>query len=345
MLHLIPKVMPDSLLLEARKFALAMEAVLSEGWTEEEVSGFLQDLAARGESEAEILGCVQTMLGRIPLIDPSPFESHHDVIDIGGTGGSGLGLFNISTTTAIIVSAAGGPVLKHGNRGFSSPTGSADMMEALGVKLSPERNMSAIDTCLNEVGIAYLFTPVWHRFPPGLNELRRRLGIRTIFNLAGPIAHPARLRRQMIGVSDDGLLLKFAKILDAVKRDRAFLYFGAGGLDEISLAGETIFTELKHGDISTRIIAPEDFGIDRQSLDKIKGGNATLNAEICHSVLDGEETAYRDATLLSVAAAFLLSDAVTSLHDGVVLAKDVIDTGLAAQQLKKLIEVSHDCCR
>ncbi|MEP3245408.1 MAG: anthranilate phosphoribosyltransferase [Sneathiella sp.] len=330
------------LLLEARKFEPAIEAIFAESWPEERVEDFLCDLAGKGESEAEILGCVQVMLSRIPLIDPTPFETHNDVLDIGGTGGSKKGLFNISTTAVLIVAAAGIPVLKHGNRGFSSPTGSADMIEALGIKLSTKRDPDFVNMCLEQAGMAYLYTPVWHKFPPGLNDLRRKLGIRTLFNLAGPIAHPARLKRQMIGVSDDGLLLKFAKTLSAIGREHALLYFGAGGIDEISLAGETIVTELEKGDVTTRLVAPEDFGIARQPLSAIKGGDAALNADICRSVLAGEESAYADATLLSAAAAFLLSDVVSNLQEGVRLARDVIGSGLAEKQLKALVEVSHD---
>ena len=174
-------------------------AILDGDMPLDEAGDLLVALSRRGESEDEILGCVRAMMRRVEPSDFGPL----DPIDIGGTGGDRLGTFNISTTAAFVVAGAGVPVLKHGNRGFSSRSGSADMVEALGIALPRLADHAHVRACLDGAGLAYLFTPAHHRFPDGLNALRKRLGIRTIFNLAGPLAHPARLRRQMVGVSAD----------------------------------------------------------------------------------------------------------------------------------------------
>lgn len=318
-------------------------AILDGAMPERDTAAYLTDLARRGESDEEILGCVRAMLRRIEPIEPSAFGLPADVIDIGGTGGDGLGLFNISTTAALVAAAAGVPVLKHGNRGFSSPSGSADMIEALGVRLADRRDDRHLRACLREVGFAYLYTPVHHRFPAGLNRLRRRLGIRTIFNLAGPIAHPARLKKQMIGVAQHALLSPFASILREIGRQEALIFHGADGADEISLSGPTWIRRVDGPTTLALVVTPEDFGIERAPLAAIRGGDARDNAEICLRILAGRPGPHLDAVLLTAAAALTLSGKAAGLYEGAARAREVIETGQAMALLHRLREVSHDC--
>jgi anthranilate phosphoribosyltransferase len=265
-----------------------------------------------------------------------------DAIDIGGTGGDGLGTFNISTTAAFVVAAAGLPVLKHGNRGFSSRSGSADMVEALGIALPKRADFDQLRACLARVGLAYLFTPTYHRFPDGLNALRKQLGIRTIFNLAGPLAHPARLSRQMVGVSDPDLLPVFCAVLAQTGRQQAWVFRGADGADEISISGHTVVHELRRGQSRRFSIAPSDFGIAHATVDAIRGGDGAQNATICRAILAGAPGPRTDAVLLCAASAFVFAGIASSFKEGVARARDAIGSGSAARVLKGLQEASHD---
>lgn len=313
-------------------------SLLADELDDGEVIALLTGLAERGESEEEILGCVRAMLRRVEIIDCGDLRA----IDIGGTGGDRLNTFNISTTAAFVVAAAGVPVLKHGNRGFSSRSGSADMIEALGIRLPSSGETRAVSQCLEAIGLAYLFTPTHHRFPPRLNELRRKLRIRTIFNLAGPMAHPARLSAQLIGVADAALLPLFTNVLAQIGRRAAWVVHGHDGSDEISITGPTAIMSLRDGKSRLMELMPEDFGVVRSDLADIVGGDAHDNAEICKRILAGEEGAKSDAVIACAASALLLAGATDTLRDGVSLAFEAIHTGRAETILQRLREASHD---
>jgi len=324
--------------LSAADAELLFTAVLDGEVPLEEVGRRLIGLARKGETQEEILGCVRSMMKRVP-----PFDfGAPDAIDIGGTGGDGLGTFNISTTAAFVAAAGGLPVLKHGNRGFSSRCGSADMVEALGVALPKQQDFEQVRACLAQVGLAYLFTPAHHRFPDGLNALRKQLGIRTVFNLAGPLAHPARLKRQMVGVSDPDLLPVFCSVLAQTGRQQAWVFRGADGADEISLSGRTVVHELRRGPSRAFSIVPEDFGIPPATVEAIRGGDGAQNAAICKAILAGAPGPRTDAVLLCAASAFVFADIACSFKEGVARAREAIGSGAAAKVLKGLQEASHD---
>lgn len=304
----------------------------------EEAGELLVALSRRGETEEEILGCVRSMMKRV---DPFDIDAP-DAIDIGGTGGDRLGTFNISTTAAFVVAAAGVPVLKHGNRGFSSRSGSADMIEALGINLPAEPDLEHVRACLGEIGLAYLFTPAHHRLPEGLSALRKRLGVRTIFNLAGPLAHPARPRRQMIGVSDAALLPVFCNILAKTGRERAWVFHGADGADEISVSASTTVHELHAGKGRIFSVRPEDFDIGRSPVAAIRGGDGAQNAAICLDILAGGEGPRADAVLLCVASAFVFAGLAATFVDGAALARETIGSGAALRIVESLREASRD---
>ena len=313
-------------------------AILDGDMPLEEAGSLLVALSRKGETEEEILGCVRSMMKRI---DPFDFDVP-DAIDIGGTGGDRLGTFNISTTAAFVVAAAGVPVLKHGNRGFSSRSGSADMIEALGIILPARPDREHVRACLREVGLAYLFTPAHHRLPEGLGALRKRLGIRTIFNLAGPLAHPARLRRQMIGVSDAALLPVFCSILAKTGRQSAWVFHGADGADEISVSGATMVHELHRGECRAFSVRPEDFEIARSPVAAIRGGDGAENAAICLDILGGADGPKTDAVLLCAASAFVFIGLAGTFVHGVALARDTIGSGAALRIVNNLREASRD---
>ncbi|WP_195176204.1 anthranilate phosphoribosyltransferase [Mesorhizobium sp. INR15] len=313
-------------------------AILDGDMPLDEAGALLVALSRKGETEEEILGCVRSMMKRVA---PTDLDGP-DAIDIGGTGGDRLGTFNISTTTAFVVAAAGLPVLKHGNRGFSSRSGSADMIEALGISLSAWPDHEHVRACLAEVGMAYLFTPTHHRFPEGLNALRKRLCIRTIFNLAGPLAHPARLRRQMIGVSDPTLLPVFCNVLARSGRKQAWIFHGADGADEISVSGRTTIHELRNGQFRVFSVSPEDFGIVPSPVTALRGGDGVENAAICRDILAGAPGPKTDAVLICAASAFVFAGLTSTLLDGMAAAREAIGSGAAARVLIDLREASHD---
>ena len=313
-------------------------AILDGDMPLDEAGDLLVALSRRGESEDEILGCVRAMMRRVEPSDFGPL----DPIDIGGTGGDRLGTFNISTTAAFVVAGAGVPVLKHGNRGFSSRSGSADMVEALGIALPRLADHAHVRACLDGAGLAYLFTPAHHRFPDGLNALRKRLGIRTIFNLAGPLAHPARLRRQMVGVSAPGLLPVFCNVLARSGRQQAWIFHGDDGADEVSISGPTTVCELWSGRSVSFRLAPEDFGIRLAPVSAIRGGDGADNAALCLCILSGADGPKTDAVLLCAASAFVFAGVTPTFGEGVALAREAIGSGAAARVVKTLREVSHD---
>jgi anthranilate phosphoribosyltransferase len=323
--------------LSAGETADVVTAILSEAASPAQTGCLLAALRMKGETAAEVHGCAQAMLRRaVPIA-----VNGHDPIDIGGTGGDRSGTFNISTTAAFVVAAAGVPVLKHGNRRVTSRSGSADLIEAIGIPLRQQAEPAHVDLCLHEVGFAYLFTPAYHRFPAALSTLRREIAIRSIFNLAGPVAHPASVRRQIIGVAQLPLVALIADVLRRLGRERAFVVHGADGLDEFSIVGTTHVTEVRGETTRSFTVEPSDFGLEPARLDDIRGGDPADSARLSLEVLAGATGPRRDAVLMTVAAALVLAEKAPTFPDGVALGRQAIDSGAALRSLNRLRELSQ----
>lgn len=316
---------------EARK---AMGIIMDGEASPEQISGFLTALRMKNETVEEIVGFVETMRNKAygVLVD-----TEH-LLDTCGTGGDGGVSFNISTASAIVAAAGGVRVAKHGNRAVSSKSGSADVLESLGVNI----NLSSDEASkvLEEVGLCFLFAPLFHQAMKHAVGPRRQLGFRTVFNLIGPLTNPANADRQLIGIYDHTLGRKVAEVMKAMGTKRALVVAGADGLDEISISGPTFIVELNDGIISEYTIEPEQFGLTSYPVTAVAGGNAAHNAEIIHAIFSGEKGANRDIVLLNSAASLYLDEKVSSLADGVAVAQDIIDSGKAAEKLQQLIDVS-----
>jgi anthranilate phosphoribosyltransferase len=258
------------------------------------------------------------------------------LVDTCGTGGSSINTFNISTTAAFVVASCGVRVAKHGNRSSSGMTGSADVLEALGVKI--ELPPESVRRSIMDIGIGFMYAPLFHGAMKHAAKPRKDIGGRTIFNILGPLSNPAGVKRQVIGVYDEKLTEVIAGVLDKMGFDRAFVVCGEEGLDEITVTGRTKVTELAKGKISTYYIRPEDFGIKTSALESIKGGTAKDNAAITLSILKGERSAKRDAVLLNAAAALVVASKAKDIKDGIKLAAEAIDSGRALKKLEQLVE-------
>ena len=310
--------------------AQVMRQIMEGGATPAQIAAFLIALRSKGETIEEITGCARVMREKATMIR-APYPN---VIDTCGTGGDGSQTFNISTTAAFVVAGAGVPVAKHGNRAMSSRCGSADLLQALGVaiELSPER----AETCLAEVGITFLFAPLFHSAMKHAIGPRREIGVRTIFNILGPLTNPAGAKRQLLGVSQQQFAEPMARVLGNLGSTRAFVVHGTDGLDEITLSGDTHITVLEEGRIASYTITPEQFGLRRAPLGAVAGGDALQNADITMTVLQGKPGPHRDVILLNAAAALTVAGSATDLEAGLLLAAHAIDSGAALEKLRRL---------
>jgi anthranilate phosphoribosyltransferase len=297
------------------------------------IAAFVSALAARKPTINEIVGAVRTMRSAMTTIEASPYA-----IDLCGTGGDGAGTVNISTACAFVVSSCGVPVAKHGNRNMSSKSGTADCLEALGVKI----DLSPADAsrCLREVGLCFLFAQTFHPAMKHAARVRQALGFRTIFNLLGPLSNPARVRRQLVGVYDREWVEPLADALARLGTEGAWVVHG-DGLDEVAISGPTLVAVLADGKVSVREIGPEDAGISWSPLSALAGGSAAENAAALKRLLAGETGAYRDIVLINSAAALIVAGKVPDLKAGVALAASAIDKGEARAKLDKLIAISN----
>jgi len=261
------------------------------------------------------------------------------VTDVVGTGGDNSNTFNISTTAAFVAAGAGLKVAKHGNRAASSQCGSADVLEALGVRI--DLNAGQVQRCLKEVGIGFMFAPVFHPAMKYATAPRREIGIRTVFNILGPLTNPAGVKAQVLGVADELLVEKLASVLQGLGCHHALVVHGEDGLDEITVTGKTQVCELKDDSIRSYSISPEDFGLSRAGLDSLRGGTASENAALLCSILAGAPGPQRDVVLINAAAGLLIGDRVEALQQGVALATEVIDSGHASTKLEQLIKFSQ----
>ncbi len=319
--------------------------------TPAQMAAFLTALRMKGETVAEITGAARVMReratpirvpGAAPIVDIDRDEinvEYETLLDTCGTGGDSTNTFNISTTTAFVLAGAGVKVAKHGNRSVSSLCGSADVLEALGVTLdlTPEK----VEKCIAEVGIGFLYAPLLHSAMKNVGPVRREMGIRTIFNILGPLANPARASHQVLGVYQKALTRTMAEVLKNLGSVRAMVVHGSDGLDEITVTGTTYIAELKDGAVREYEIAPEDFGLSRAPMEKLRGGDARANAVIVRSVLGGEVGPRRDVVLLNAGAALAVAGKAADMGAGVKLAAEVIDAGRALEKLDRLVEFTR----
>jgi anthranilate phosphoribosyltransferase len=303
--------------------------------TSAQIAAYLMGLRLKGETVEEVTGSVRAMRAkalRIAVGDPL-------VVDTCGTGGDGAHTFNISTTTALVVAGAGLTVAKHGNRSVSSKSGSADVLSALGVKidLPPER----VADCINEVGIGFLFAPLYHGAMKHCVGPRQEMGIRTMLNLLGPLTNPAGAAIQVLGVYENRLTSLLGTVLMHLGSQHCFVVHGMDGLDEITLTGKTQISEAKGGVLSNYLMDPADFGLALVPAKQLAGGTPQENAAITHDILRGRKGPKRDIVCLNAAPALVAGRKVRSLHDGVFLAGQILDSGAAAEKLALLIEFTN----
>jgi anthranilate phosphoribosyltransferase len=299
------------------------------------VAALVAALRTKGESVDELAGMVESMRAHATQVT-LPVEA----VDTCGTGGDAAGTFNISTAAALVAAGAGCPVAKHGNRAASSRCGSADVLEALGVVISlpPE----GVRRCVEEAGIGFLFAPAFHPALRHVGPVRSELGIRTVFNVLGPLANPARVRHQLLGVSNVRLTPMMAEVLRRLGHVHALVFTGPDGVDELGVAGVARCYEVTAEGVRDFLVDPRDVGLEAAPLDAIRGGDAPANAATIRSVLDGERGPRRDVVLLNAAAVLVAADQVTTLLDGVAIAAASIDTGAAQRSLEQLVRVSHE---
>jgi anthranilate phosphoribosyltransferase len=320
-----------------------MTEVFSGSTTDAQIAALLVALHMKGETVEEIVGFAEAIRAAaepLPLRQDSTLSvsgtGRDPLVDTCGTGGDALGTFNISTATAFVVAGAGVRVAKHGNRSLSSKCGSADAMEALGVKIS--RPAEVLAKCLEEIGIVFLFAPAMHSAMKYVQPARRELRLRTIFNLLGPLTNPARASAQVVGVYSLDLVEKVAEALSMLGVHRALVVHGLDGLDEITITGPTRIAEVRQGNVRTYEVTPEEFGIKRAQFEDISGGDAEANAAIIREILAGKKSPRRDVVLLNAAAALVAAGRVEHLGDGLPLAAKSIDSGAAAAKLDALVQ-------
>lgn len=311
-----------------------MKEIMSGKATSAQISSFITALRMKGETVDEIYSCAKVMREAAIRINV-PKKS----IDTCGTGGDSSGTFNISTTAAFVVAGAGIPIAKHGNRSVSSKSGSADLLEALDVNI--KLNPIEVEKCVRQLGIGFLFAPTFHKAMKYAITPRKEIGIRTVFNILGPLTNPADVKYQILGVYDASLTETLAKVLKKFGVKHALVVNGSG-LDELSTIDKTQISELKNGRVETYQITPEQFGIEKTKVKNILGGDSKRNAEITLSVLDGIESHYTDIVLLNAGAAIYVSDECSSLSEGIELARNSIKNGHAKQKLEMLIQKTND---
>jgi anthranilate phosphoribosyltransferase len=316
-----------------------MVAVMNQIMTGEasplQVAAFLTALRMKGETVEEITGAARVMREKAHRVNVGA----RTVLDTCGTGGDQKGTFNISTTTAFVLAGAGVNIAKHGNRSVSSQSGSADVLAALGVKVDAPKER--VEQCIDRIGIGFLFAPLLHEAMKYAVQPRRDIGIRTIFNLLGPLTNPAMATHQLIGIYSGAMVAMIAQVLKNLGSMRAMVVHGSDGLDEISLCAATRVAELRNGEVKEYTIDPEEFGLKRCPLEELHGGNPQESAVIVRNVLDGQKGSPRDVVVLNSGAALYVSGQAATIKDGLRLAADSIDSGRARQKLEQLIEMTN----
>lgn len=320
--------------LSAEDAAQVMEEIMTGEATPAQFGAFVTALRLKGETAEEISGMARVMREKALHV-----QSEGDLVDTCGTGGDGAHTINVSTIAAFVVAGAGIKVAKHGNRAITSSCGSADVLEAAGVKidLGPE----GVERCIQEVGFGFMFAPTFHPAMRFAGPPRREIGIRTVFNILGPLTNPAGARSQVLGIADGALGEKMARVLQHLGCQHALVVHGEDGLDEISISAPTQIWELRAENIYSYSVTPEEFGLTRASSDAILGGSAEKNVAAMNQVLSGEQGPHRDVVLLNAAAALAAGDAVKNLRQGIMQASESIDSGRAMEKLHALAELSQ----
>ncbi|HSD49923.1 MAG TPA: anthranilate phosphoribosyltransferase [Candidatus Methylomirabilis sp.] len=340
--EVIRKVVEGKNLTRDEAFAV-MDSIMSGQATDAQIAAFLTALRMKGETVEELVGFARVMREKVSLV-----KTRHRVqaslsgtdremlVDTCGTGGDATGTFNVSTATAFVVAGAGIPVAKHGNRSVSSLCGSADVVEALGVRLDlpPER----VGKCVDEVGIGFCYAPLLHKAMKYVMLARKEIRIRTVFNILGPLTNPARASAQVIGVYDGRLTEVMAQVLKELGTVRAFVVHGEDGLDEISNTCESRISEVRSNEVRTYTVRPEDFGLTRARMADLQGGSVADNAEIIRRVLKGEGGPKRDIVALNAGAAIAAGGKAEDIGAGIAMAQHSIDSGAALDRLNRLVE-------
>lgn len=311
-----------------------MRQIMEGNTTDAQIGAFLTALRMKGETIEEITGAAKVMREKVALIKAPAYT-----VDTCGTGGDMSHTFNVSTTTALVVASCGVPVAKHGNRSVSSSCGSADVLESLGIKIDLEPQK--VEQCLAQTGFGFMFAPLFHPAMKFAIGPRKEMGMRTIFNILGPLTNPAGVERQVLGVFSNDLTETMARVLGNLGVKHAFVVHGEDGLDEITNTDKTKITEVKDGKIDTYFISPEDFGISAAAKDDLSGGSAADNTKITIDILEGRKGPQRDIVLMNSAAALVVGDKADNFKDAINLASEAIDSGAARKKLDEVKEVSN----
>lgn len=311
----------------------AFSILMSGDATPAQIGAFLMALRVRGESDDEFVGAIKAMRSKM-----LPVDAPDNAIDIVGTGGDAKGSLNVSTATAIVVAGCGVKVAKHGNRALSSNSGAADVLVALGVNL--ELSPSQITDCIDEANVGFMFAPAHHSAMRFVGPARAELGTRTIFNLLGPMCNPAGVKRQLLGVFSPKWLITAAKVLNELGSEKVWVVHG-DGFDEMTITGETQIAVLEDGKVLPKEVSPKDFGFEIQTAEAIAGGDADFNAKALLGLLNGEPSAYRDMVLMNAASSLIVADKAGDYLEGVSIAANAIDDGLAKAALDQLVISSN----
>ena len=318
-----------------KEAAAVMEEIMSGEATPAQFAAFITALRIKGETVDEIAGLASVMQAKATPVQVTP-----PVVDTCGTGGDGLCSFNISTTAAFIVAGAGLKVAKHGNRAMSSHCGSADVLEALGVRI--ELGAEAVAQCLEIVGIGFMFAPVFHPAMKYATAPRREIGIRTVFNILGPLTNPAKAKFQVIGVPSKELGERIAFVLHRLGTEHSLVVHGVDGMDEISISRKSLVWDVnQHRVLPPYEVSPDDFGFMKASMTQIKGGTARQNAKILRGILSGEVGARRNIVIMNAAAALVAGNQASDLKEGASIAEQTLDSGKALAKLDELIKLSR----
>lgn len=312
-----------------------MNQIMEGEATPAQTASFLTALRMKSETLDEMIGCARVLQEKAQHIQPKT----GNYIDLVGTGGDGTNTFNISTTTVFVVAAGGVPVAKHGNRAVSSKSGSADVLEELGVNimLPPEK----VEACVDEIGIGFMFAQKFIPKMKNVSPVRKDLGIRTIFNILGPLSNPSGAKAQVIGVFNPKLTDPYAQAMRSLGVERAIVMNGLDGMDEFTVSADTVVSEIKNGHVMNYKISPEQFGFERAMKEELTGGNAKLNAAITRDILSGTKGPKRDIVLLNAAYGLYAGGAVETIEDGIDLAKEMIDSGKAMAKLDQMIAFTN----
>jgi anthranilate phosphoribosyltransferase len=333
------------------EMAAAMNEIMTGTATAAQIGAFITALRLKGETVDEIAGAARTLRARAVKININNHAVNIDrdeiniedetILDIVGAGGDSTRTFNVSTTTAFVAAGGGIKVAKHGNRAVSSLCGSADVLESLDVKL--DLTTSDVEKCINEIGIGFLYAPLFHGAMKYAAGVRREIGIRSIFNLIGPVTNPAGASAQVLGVYEPQLTEKMAQVLKRLGTREAFVVCGEGTYDEISICGPTRVSHLKGNEVRTFQMTPEEFDFSKADCEDIVGGNARKNADITRSILNGDRGPKRDMVLLNAAAAFVAAGVCGDFREGIQMATESIDSGKARLKLEHLVEFTRQC--